>query len=82
MLGFPSQVAVRYVGVFLATGAYVSNWAALSTYQANNVTGQWHRAVTAATVTAFNGLGGIAGSFIVRQNEAPRYITAIWVSIG
>ena len=62
MLGFPSQVAVRYVGVFLATGAYVSNWAALSSYQANNVVGQWHRAVTAATVTAFNGLGGVAGS--------------------
>ena len=43
---------------------------------------QWKRAVTAAAVTACNGLGGIAGSFIVRQNEAPRYITAIWVSIG
>ena len=82
MLGFPSQVAIRYVGVFLATGAYVSNWAALSSYQANNITGQWKRAVTAAVVTAFNGLGGVAGSFIVRQNEAPQYLTAIWISIG
>ena len=82
MLGFPSQVAVRYVGVFLATGAYVSNWAALSSFQANNITGQWKRTVTAATVTAFNGLGGVAGSFIVRQMEAPKYMTAIWVSIG
>jgi hypothetical protein len=33
-------------------------------------------------VTAFNGAGGIAGSFIVRQIESPRYMTAIWVSIG
>jgi hypothetical protein len=33
-------------------------------------------------VTACNGAGGIAGSFIVRQPEAPRYLTAIWVSIG
>jgi hypothetical protein len=33
-------------------------------------------------VTAFNGAGGIAGSFIVRQPESPRYMTAIWVSIG
>lgn len=82
MLGFTDQVTVRYIGTFLATGAYVSNWAALSAYQANNITGQWKRAFTAATVTAFNGAGGIAGSFIVRQNEAPRYITAIWVSIG
>ncbi|KAI1500728.1 permease of the major facilitator superfamily [Biscogniauxia marginata] len=82
MLGFTDQVTVRYVGTYLATGAYVSNWAALSTYQANNVAGQWKRAFTAAAVTAMNGAGGIAGSFIVRSQEAPRYITAVWVSIG
>lgn len=39
LLGFSNQVTVRYVGVYLATGAYVSNWAALNTYQANNITG-------------------------------------------
>ncbi|KAJ5247025.1 Major facilitator superfamily domain general substrate transporter [Penicillium chermesinum] len=84
MFGLPSskQVAVRYVGTFLATGAYVSNWAALNAFQANNVTGQWKRAATAAAVTAFNGLGGVAGSYIVRQQEAPQYATAVWVSIG
>ena len=82
MLGFSNQVTVRYIGTYLATGAYISNWAALNSYQANNITGQWKRAVTAAAVTACNGLGGVAGSFIVRQNEAPRYFTAIWVSMG
>lgn len=82
MLGFPSQVAVRYVGAFLATGAYISNWAALNAYQANNITGQWKRATVAAAVSACNGLGGIAGSYIVRSKEAPKYMTAIWVSIG
>lgn len=82
MIGFPSQVAVRYTGTFLATGAYVSNWAALNAYQANNVVGQWRRATVAAAISACNGLGGIAGSYIVRQPEAPRYFTAIWVSIG
>ncbi|KAL8700335.1 MAG: hypothetical protein Q9201_005505 [Fulgogasparrea decipioides] len=82
MLGFADQVTVRYIGTYLATGAYVSNWAALNSYQASNITGQWKRAVTAAAVTACNGLGGVAGSFIVRQQEAPRYLTAIWVSIG
>ena len=29
-----------------------------------------------------NGAGGIAGSFIVRNSEAPTYTTAVWVSIG
>lgn len=82
MLGFPSQVTVRYIGTFLAKGAYISNWAALNAYQANNVVGQWKRATVAAAISACNGLGGIAGSYIVRQPEAPRYFTAIWVSIG
>ncbi|KAL1582994.1 hypothetical protein WHR41_08224 [Cladosporium halotolerans] len=82
MLGFADNVAVRYVGTFLATGAYISNWAALSAYYTSNIAGQWKRAFTAATVAAFNGAGGIAGSFIVRQEEAPRYVTAVWVSIG
>jgi hypothetical protein len=74
MLGFSTQVAVRYIGTYLATGAYVSNWAAMNAYQANNIVGQWKRATFAASITACNGLGGIAGSFIFRQNEAPRYV--------
>lgn len=82
MLGFPSQGTIRYIGTFIASGAYISNWAALNAYQANNIVGQWKRATVAAAVTASNGLGGICGSFIVRQNEAPRYMTAIWVSLG
>ncbi|KAG8170309.1 hypothetical protein KVR01_001054 [Diaporthe batatas] len=82
MLGFPSNVAVRYVGVLFATGAYVSNWAAMNAYQMNNVTGQWKRATVAATVSGCNALGGIAGSYIFRPAEAPWYPTAIWISIG
>ena len=30
----------------------------------------------------FNGAGGIAGSFIIRNFEAPAYTTAVWISIG
>ena len=82
MLGFAEQLAVRYIGTFLATGAYISNWAALTAYYQTNITGQWKRVFTAAVVTAMNGAGGIAGSYIVQQNEAPRYPTAVWVSIG
>ena len=82
MLGFSSQVTVRYVGTYLATAGYVSNWAALTAYYQNNIAGQWKRAFTAAVVTMLNGAGGIAGSFIVRQPEAPHYWTAVWVSIG
>ncbi|ESZ94131.1 hypothetical protein SBOR_5485 [Sclerotinia borealis F-4128] len=82
MLGFASQDTVRYIGTYLATGGYVSNWAAMNAYQSSNIVGQWKRATFAAASTACNGLGGIAGAFIFRYNEAPRYMTAIWVSIG
>lgn len=74
LLGFTTQPAVRYVGTYLATGAYVRNWAAMNAYQASNIVGQWKRATFAASITACNGLGGIAGSFIFRQKEAPRYV--------
>lgn len=82
LLGFAHTVGVRYAGTFLATGAYVSNWAALSAYWSNNVAGQWKRVVTVAVVTGCNGAGGIAGSFIIRPKEKPRYETAVWVAIG
>ena len=97
MLGLADSNVVRYVGIFLATGAYVCNWPALYTYYSNNITGsvvilvnksgtdlssQWKRAVSAAVVSGSTGLGGVAGSYIIRQSEAPSYPTAIWVSIG
>lgn len=78
MLGFTTTNAVRYIGTYLATGAYVSNWAAMNAYQANNIVGQWKRATFAASITACNGLGGIAGSFIFRQDEAPRYVRRLF----
>ncbi|KAL8751538.1 MAG: hypothetical protein Q9184_006039, partial [Pyrenodesmia sp. 2 TL-2023] len=71
MLGFADQVTVRYIGVYLATGAYVSNWAALNGYQASNITGQWKRSVVAASITACNGLGGVAGQLGFRATLLP-----------
>ncbi|KAH9845720.1 Major Facilitator Superfamily [Teratosphaeria destructans] len=82
LLGFVEQVAARYIGSFLATGAYVSNWAGITAYYQNNITGQWKRVFTAALVTAMSGAGAVAGSYIVKQNEAPWYPTAVWLSIG
>ncbi|KAF2397518.1 MFS general substrate transporter [Trichodelitschia bisporula] len=77
MMGYVDQVAVRYLGAYFVVGAYVSNWAALNAYLANNIVGQWKRVFAAAMTTAFNGAGGIAGAYIVKQNEAPKYSTAV-----
>ena len=82
MLGFSEDVGVRYAGTFLATGAYVSNWAALTAYYHNNIAGQWKRAFASAVVAMFNGAGGVVGGFRVRAEEAPGYGTAIWGGIG
>lgn len=84
MLGLPpaDHVATRYAGAFIATGAYVCNWAAVNAYIANNVIGQWNRATIMGSLAMAQGLGGVAGSFIVKADEAPRYKTAVWVIVG
>jgi hypothetical protein len=50
MLDLPSQITVHYIGTYVATGAYISNWATLNAYQSNNTTGQWKCATAAAAV--------------------------------
>ncbi|OHW91842.1 major facilitator superfamily transporter [Colletotrichum incanum] len=67
LMGFHSDVAVRYVGVFLVTAGAVSAAPATMAYQANNIRGQWKRAFCSAFVVGISGIGGIAGSLVFRQ---------------
>lgn len=46
MLGFTAQPAVRYVGVCVATGAYVSNWVRSETSKHDTPTHKSHRLVS------------------------------------
>ncbi|KAL4888673.1 MFS general substrate transporter [Aspergillus ambiguus] len=73
-----NQVARRFSGCFLATGGYVSNYTMQSAYLANNMIDQWKRATTIAAAGVFYSLGTVAGSYLVRQQEAPQYPTAVW----
>lgn len=66
IMGFHSNPAVRYFGVFLTTAGANSNVPAAMSYQANNIRGQWKRAFCSATFVAFGGIGGIAGSLVFR----------------
>ena len=52
MLGFAQQVTVRYVGTYLATGAYVSNWAAMNAYQSSNIAGELEILASSLKVSA------------------------------
>lgn len=73
LLGYTSSPGVRYFGVFLATTSANANCPALLTYQANNIRGQWKRALTSATLIGGGAIGGIIGTTAFRAKDAPNY---------
>jgi MFS family permease len=73
LLGFVKNNGGRYFGVFLATICANANVPAVLTYQANNIRGQWKRAFCSATLVGAGGIGGIIGSTVFREMDAPGY---------
>jgi MFS family permease len=73
LLGFTTNNGLRYFGVFLATIGANANVPCILTYQANNIRGQWKRALCSATLVGFGGVGGIIGSTVFRDVDAPKY---------
>jgi hypothetical protein len=85
LMGFGKSVAVRYFGVFLATAAANANVPCILTWQANNIRGQWKRALCSATLVGAGGVGGIIGGTVFRTQDAPHYvpgITACMIAAG
>ncbi|KJF61342.1 phthalate transporter [Coccidioides immitis RS] len=74
IMGFHSNNAVRYFGVFIAVAGANANVPAIMAYQANNIRGQWKRAFCSATLTGFGGIGGISGSLVFRSQDRPDYM--------
>lgn len=66
MLGYSDQLGVQLTGFFLTVAGANANLPAIMAYQANNIRGQWKRALTSAILVAFGGIGDIAGIFIFR----------------
>ncbi|KAI1917917.1 hypothetical protein LOZ61_000031 [Ophidiomyces ophidiicola] len=81
MMGFGKGNALRYAGVFLVTAGANANIPASMAYQANNIRGQWTRALSSATLVGMGGVGGIAGSLVFRSQDAPKYYPGIWAAI-
>lgn len=73
LLGYLDNVAVRYFGVFIATSACNANVPCVLTWQANNIRGQWKRALCSATLVGAGGIGGIIGSTVFREQDKPEY---------
>ena len=85
LLGFAENNGVRYFGVFLATIACNANVPCVLTYQANNIRGQWKRALCSATLVGMGGVGGIIGSTVFREQDSPKYrpgIYAVMIASG
>ena len=81
LLGFAKSSGVRYFGVFLATIAANANVPCVLTYQANNIRGQWKRALCSATLVGFGGIGGIIGGTVFRTQDSPEYRPGIYATM-
>lgn len=77
LLGFATGNGVRYFGAFLATTSCNANVPAILSYQANNLRGQWKRALCSATLVGAGGIGGIVGSTVFRAQDKPHYYPGI-----
>ena len=73
LMGFATNVGARYFGVFLATTAVNANVPCVLTFQANNIRGQWKRALASATLVGAGGIGGIIGTTTFRAQDQPAY---------
>jgi hypothetical protein len=52
------------------------------TYQANNIRGHWKRAFCSATLVGFGGIGGIIGSLVFREVDAPAYHPGLYACLA
>ncbi|KAJ5219679.1 hypothetical protein N7468_008883 [Penicillium chermesinum] len=82
MMGFATGNATRYAGVFLTVAGANANIPACLAYQANNVRGQWTRALSSATLVGMGGVGGIASSLVFREQDAPGYRPGMYAAIA
>ncbi|KAJ5241769.1 uncharacterized protein N7469_000096 [Penicillium citrinum] len=82
MMGFATGNATRYAGVFFTVAGANANIPACMAYQANNVRGQWTRAFSSATLVGFGGIGGIAGSLVFRDQDAPEYRPGMYAALA
>ncbi|PPJ57035.1 hypothetical protein CBER1_00552 [Cercospora berteroae] len=83
MMGFiTSNPAARYAGVFLGVAGANSNVPTILSYMHNNIVGMSKRSVASALLIGGGAIGGIVASNIFRQQDAPRYLPAMYAVIG
>ncbi|KAJ7668665.1 major facilitator superfamily domain-containing protein [Mycena polygramma] len=74
--------SVRYFGIFLLNAGSSGCIPSILAYSANNVVGSSKRSVASALTVAFGGVGGIIASTVYREQDFPRYLPGLWVTLG
>ncbi|KAJ7188091.1 major facilitator superfamily domain-containing protein [Mycena filopes] len=82
LVGYAKQTAPRYVGLFLAAAGATGCVPAVLAYSSNNVVSHSKRAVSTAVIVSAGGVGGVLATTVFREQDFPRYLTGIWVTIG
>lgn len=70
VMAYTQNNAVKFFGVFLTVMGISANIPTIMAYQANNITGQWKRAMSSAIFVGMGGVGGIAGALVFRSQDA------------
>ncbi|KAH8662407.1 major facilitator superfamily protein [Xylariales sp. PMI_506] len=78
LMSWSKSAGVQYFGAILTTAGPSANLPSVMVFQANNIRGTWKRAFSSASMIAFGGLGGIAGSLVFRSIDAPKYLPGIY----
>ncbi|KAM3417006.1 hypothetical protein BST61_g8589 [Cercospora zeina] len=81
LIGFVHNVGARYLGVFLAASTGLANAPCIWTWQANNVRGQWKRALVSTTAVGSGAVGGVIGSLVFKPGDAPDYSRGIAICL-
>ncbi|KAF3928836.1 hypothetical protein AA313_de0209740 [Arthrobotrys entomopaga] len=81
MIGWAPNNGSKYTGVFFCCAGASANVPLALAYQANNIRGQWKRALSSATIVIWAAIGGIAGSLVFRPQDAPKYHPGLYAAL-
>ncbi|TFK74581.1 MFS general substrate transporter [Pluteus cervinus] len=82
LMAFAKSNSVRYFGTFLANAGNAGTIPGILAYSSNNVVSQSKKAVQSALTISFGGIGGILASTVFREQDYPRYLPGLGVTIG
>lgn len=82
MMGWGNNVACKLVGVFLAIGTNYCVVPASAAFLANNIAGHGKRGVAVSMQWIWSAIGGIIGSNIFREKDAPTYRPGLFIGIA